>query len=78
METKQMYSNVEILGDFPEWLRTQLTDKNMKVARLSKLSGVHPNTIRNYLAGRCEPSYYNVILLVKALGYELGVVKVWY
>lgn len=75
METKQMYSNVDIIDNFSEWLREQLNTSKMSVTRLSQLSGVHPNTIRNYLSKRCEPTLYNVALLVKALGYELGAVK---
>lgn len=76
METRQMYSNVEVINSFSEWLRNQLTSRKITVTRLSRISGVHSNTIRNYLAGRCEPSYYNVVLLVEALGYELGVIKI--
>ena len=71
METRQMYSN---LTDFAEWLRKEIDSRHLNVTRLAKMSGVHPNTIRNYLAYRCEPSYYNVLLLVKALGYELGAI----
>lgn len=75
METKQMCSNAEILGKFSFWLGTQLDRRNMPVTRLAKLSGVHPNTIRNYLAERCEPTLYNVHCIVEALGYDLGVIK---
>lgn len=72
METKPMCSNVD---NFGKWLSHQLRDRNMTVTKLSKISGVHPNTIRNYLAERCEPSFYNVLLIVKALGYKLEAVK---
>lgn len=71
METKQMCSN---LNNFAEWLRSEMTAKHFNAAKLAKKSGVHPNTIRNYLAHRCEPTYYNVLLLVDALGYTLEVV----
>jgi transcriptional regulator with XRE-family HTH domain len=66
-----MYSN---LTNFAGWLRRELADRHWTVAKLAKVSSVHPNTIRNYLANRCEPSYYNVRLIVWALGYELGAV----
>lgn len=72
METKQMYSN---LTDFAEWLRQTMSEQGINVTKLSKISGVHPNTIRNYLAHRCEPTHYNVLLLVDALGYALEAVK---
>lgn len=75
METKQMYSNVTKIDRFSDWLREQLDTKNMPTARIAKLSGVHPNTIRNYLAGRCEPTLFNVMCIVNALGYDLGVIK---
>jgi hypothetical protein len=75
METKQMYSKVEKIDKFSDWLRNQIVTRNFTITRLSKLSGVHPNTIRNYLGERCEPTFYNVTLLVKALGYEVGAVK---
>ncbi len=73
MEIKPMYSN---LTNFAEWLSIEIEKQNLTVAKLSKSSGVHPNTIRNYLAERCEPTFYNVKCLVKALGYELGAIKV--
>ncbi len=72
METKQMCSNI---ADFATWLNYQLTLHNMKVSYLSKISGVHANTIRNYLSHRCEPTLYNTILIVRAFGYELEAVK---
>lgn len=72
METRPMYSNVD---NFAWWLKRQLEDRNITTVRLSKLSGVHPNTIRNYLSGRCEPTFYNVRCIVNALGYRLEAVK---
>jgi transcriptional regulator with XRE-family HTH domain len=69
METKQMYFN------FADWLRNELLTRRMTVVKLATMSGVHPNTIRNYLSFRCEPSLYNVNLIVAALGYRLEVVK---
>lgn len=72
METKQMCSN---MNNFGKWLSHQIKEQKITVTKLSKVSGVHPNTIRNYLAKRCEPSLYNVLLLVEALGYELEAVK---
>ena len=75
METKQMFSNVQRLGRFSWWLKQQLEARELSVNKLSQISGVHPNTIRNYLAGRCEPTLYNVECIVIALGYELGVLQ---
>lgn len=72
METRPMCSN---LAHFEDWVRLQLKEHNMSVSRLAKISGVHPNTIRNYLAGRCEPSFYNVVCIVTALGYDVMAVK---
>lgn len=72
METKPMYFN---LVRFEDFVRSQLEERHMSVSKLAKISGVHPNTIRNYLAGRCEPSFYNVLCIVNALGYDVGAVK---
>ena len=72
METKQMCSNV---ADFSAWLRKQLDEQKMTVARVAKISGVHPNTIRNYLSYRCEPTFYNVLCIAKALGYDIEAIK---
>lgn len=75
MQTKPMCSSAEKLGKFSHWLKCKLETRHMTVSRLSQMSGVHPNTIRNYLAGRCEPTMYNVDCIVRALGYELGVMR---
>ena len=72
METRQMFSNIDI---FRKWLGDEIKAQGLSVAKLSKISGVHPNTIRNYLANRCEPTLYNAWLLVHALGYSLGAIK---
>jgi hypothetical protein len=75
METKQMCSNFEKLDNFSYWLGHQLDMRRMTVVKLSKISGVHANTIHNYLAGRCEPTFFNAKCLVEALGYDLGVTR---
>jgi lambda repressor-like predicted transcriptional regulator len=67
-----MYSN---LTDFEKWLSHEIKAQGINVRKLAKISGVHYNTIRNYLAHRCEPSFFNVLLIVKALGYEVEAVK---
>lgn len=72
METIQMYSNID---DFGNWLSHELREQKITVSKLAKISGVHPNTIRNYLAHRCEPTLYNTTLIIEALGYCLRVVK---
>lgn len=72
METKQMYSN---LNKFEAWLISEMKKQELNAPKLSKISGVHPNTIRNYLAHRCEPSLYSVLCLVNALGYDVVAVK---
>lgn len=77
METKQMYSESKRLGKFSWWLKLQLEQRKLTVVKLGQMSGVHPNTIHNYLSGRSEPSLYNVESIVNALGYELGVISKW-
>lgn len=74
METKLMCSKAQKLYKFSEWLKFELDSRNLAVARLAQISGVHPNTIRNYLAERCEPTLFNVRCLADALDYELAVV----
>ena len=69
-----MYFNAEKIDKFSEWLRCQLKTQHLSVTKLAMLSGVHSNTIHNYLAERCEPTLYNVRCLMKALGYELGAI----
>jgi DNA-binding phage protein len=73
MEIPQMYFDTRQSYNFSDWLRSTLRQKQMSVAKLSNISGVHQNTIHNYLADRCEPSLYNVLCVVTALGYELVV-----
>lgn len=75
METKQMYSKIEVISSFAIWLGKELDTRHLNVAKLSKMSGVHKNTIYNYLYGRCEPTMFNAICLVNALGYDLGVIS---
>jgi hypothetical protein len=74
METKPMCSNVQIIYNFSEWLKSELDSRQLTVVRLAHISGVHQNTIRNYLAGRCEPTLFNVQCVVGALGYDVGVI----
>jgi transcriptional regulator with XRE-family HTH domain len=74
METKPMCSNVQKIYKFSEWLKSELDSRHLTVARLAQISGVHPNTIRNYLAERCEPTLFNVQCIVNALDYDMGVI----
>lgn len=73
METKLMCSNVREIYKFSDWLKFELDSRNLTVARLAQISGVHPNTLRNYLAERCEPTLFNVQCIVDALDYKLAV-----
>lgn len=74
METKSMCSNVQRIYKFSEWLKSELDSRHISTTKLAQRSGVHPNTIRNYLANRCEPTLYNVQCIVTALGYDVGVI----
>ena len=74
MEQKPMCSNVQTIYKFSEWLRYELDSRQLSTAKLAQISGVHPNTIRNYLAERCEPTLFNVQCVVNALGYDVGVI----
>lgn len=71
METRPMYSN---LINFEQWLSREIELQEITITKLAKISGVHPNTIHNYLAHRCEPSFYNVLCIVRALGYDVGAI----
>jgi len=73
METRQMCSNVQKIDKFSDWLKSELDRQHITATRLAQISGVHQNTIRNYLAGRCEPTLFNVRCVVNALGYDVGV-----
>jgi DNA-binding phage protein len=61
--------------NFEKWLRHQIKEQGWTIAKLAKVSGVHRNTIYNYLDHRCEPTYFNVLLIVRALGYDLEAIK---
>ena len=74
METKPMCSNAQRIYKFSEWLKSELDSKHLTVVKLSQISGVHENTIHNYLSGRCEPTLFNAQCVVNALGYDVGVI----
>ena len=74
METKQMCSNVQKIYNFSEWLRSELDRQHLTATKLSQISGVHKNTIRNYLVDRCEPTLFNIQCVVNALGYDVVVI----
>lgn len=71
METRPMYFN---LINFAEWLSAEIEKQHISVSKLSKISCVHPNTVHNYLSHRCEPTFYNVVRIVNALGYDVGAI----
>lgn len=73
METARMSFNTESVFNFSEWLREELHYREMTVVKLSKLSGIHANSIHNYLDHRCEPSLFSAHCIFNALGYDLGV-----
>lgn len=77
MEIRPMYSESQKLGKFSWWLKLQLEQRKLTVVKLGQMSGVHPNTIHNYLTGRSEPSLYNADSIIRALGYELAVISKW-
>ena len=74
MEQKPMCSNVQKIDKFSEWLRYELDSRHLSTTKLAQISGVHPNTIRNYLAERCEPTLFNVKCVADALGYDVVVI----
>ena len=74
MEIRPMCSEVQTINKFSEWLRFELNSRHLSTTKLAQISGVHPNTIRNYLAERCEPTLFNVQCVVNALGYDVGVI----
>lgn len=37
--------------DFTQWLQTTMTEHNLTVYQISKISGVHQSTIANWMAG---------------------------
>lgn len=72
METRPMYFK---LNQFERWLAQEMKDRDISVAKLAKYSGVHPNTIRNYLSEKCAPTMFNALCIVNALGYDLVAMK---
>ena len=72
METKPMYFR---LNNFSQWLVNTMREQDIKVDRLAKRSGVHPNTIRNYIHNKCEPTLFNATCIVNALGYDMVAMK---
>lgn len=74
MGIKPMYSNITNFGKFSDWLKKELKMQDLTPTKLAKISGVHPNTIHNYLAERCEPTWFNAECLINALGYDLAVI----
>jgi transcriptional regulator with XRE-family HTH domain len=68
-----MYSKVEKLVNFSEWLKEEMQYREITATKLAKMSGVHPNTIHNYLSNKCEPTLFIAQCIVNALGHDLGV-----
>lgn len=53
-----------------------LKEKNISIYKLSKLTGIHENTLRNYRKNyaktvRSEPSFVNACKIADALGVSL-------
>lgn len=63
------------LNNFSRWLIEEMHEQDIKPDRLAKRSGVHPNTIRNYIHNRCDPTLFNACCIVNALGYDLVAIK---
>ena len=74
METKPMCSKGQTLYSFSDWLKSEREDNPITIVKLAQISGVHQNTISNYLSGRCEPTLFNAQCIVNSLGYDLVVV----
>lgn len=64
-------SNIRI-GEKIKLLREQ---KEWSQRKLSEKSGIGPNCVSNYEAGKHEPTYFAIECLLEAMGYELVVRK---
>lgn len=53
-------------------LLTKLMDRaNVNTYELARRTGMHPNTIYNWTKYHRQPSYFNLITCVQALGYDI-------
>lgn len=48
-----------------------LKEKGMSIYRLSKITGIPDNTLRNYRSKHSDPSFTNVCKIADALGISL-------
>ena len=55
---------------FHQKLKAYLSATNTKVIVLARKMNVPYSTVRQWTCGRCEPSLYNLKLLVKATGWS--------
>ena len=55
---------------FHQKLRAYLGATDTKVSVLARKMGVPDSTVRQWMNGRCEPTLYNLKLLVKATGWS--------
>lgn len=53
-------------------LRKAREAKNWSLKKLSEVSGIHANTIRNYEAEKAEPAFFNLCCLAKALELDMN------
>ncbi len=70
---KTICGNKAYLGSVIKAMREE---RNMTQKELRDASGVSYETISKIECGRKLPKYITLIMLLNALGYELGVIKV--
>ncbi|ADZ07460.1 prophage protein [Lactobacillus amylovorus] len=61
MQYKIMWKNVEKI----------LKEKGMSIYKLSKITGIPDNTLRNYHSKHSDPSFTNACKIADALGISL-------
>lgn len=72
-----MYMRDEV--HFKQAFRNAVRNRRISYNALANLTGINEDTIANYMCGRAQPSLYNGLVILDALGYKrLQDILHWY
>ena len=71
------YSDIQSVGHKMMWkfIEKYLQEKKISIYKLSKLSGIPDNTLRNYRSKKSDPSFTNACKITDALDISLDEIR---